>query len=59
MTTALKTEIRRLVRETIHEEFDKLRASRLPLVSTTEQREIEKRYGKPSRRAVRTVRARI
>lgn len=57
--TALKNEIRRMVRETVHEEVSKLRAAVLPLVFENEQREILKRYGKPSRRAVRTVRVRI
>lgn len=60
MTTMLKNEIRTLardsVREAIEAEFSRIRASLLPAVSATEQRDIEKRYKKPSRHFVKTLR---
>ena len=63
MTTALKSEIKKLARESVREVLDiemmRLRASLLPYVSEKEQKNIEKLYQKPSGRAVRTVRMRI
>lgn len=63
MTTALKSEIKRLARKSVQEaveaEMMRIRASLLPLVSTKEQRAIEKAYKKPSRRVVQTIRARF
>ena len=63
MTTALKSEIREMARESVREvlatEMAKIRASLVPLVSRAEQLDVEKRYNKPSRRAVRTLRARV
>ena len=59
MTIAEKTELRRLVLETVRQEIMRVNASVVRTVPAAEQREIEKRYGKPSRRAVRTTRVRI
>ena len=50
----LKTLVQESVREALSAEIFKLRALVLPLVSPGEQKEIERRYGKPSRRAHRT-----
>ena len=63
MSTALKNEIKKIVRESVREAIDaeitRLRASLVPYVSYEEQKNIEKLYKKPSGRAVRTVRTRI
>ncbi len=63
MTTALRNEIRELarksVREALAEEFMKARAGALPFVSAKEQADIEKLYGKPSNKGVRSIRIRI
>ena len=60
MTTALKKQIQKMaresVREAIHKEFDLMSVFDIPIVSSTEQREIERLYKKPSRRGVRTLR---
>ncbi len=60
MTTALKKQIQKMARESVREalqkEFDLMSMFDIPLVSSTEQREIEKLYKKPSRRGVRTLR---
>lgn len=49
-----------LARDSVHEaieaEFSHIRGSLLPAVSATEQRDIEKRYKKPSRHFVKTLR---
>ena len=50
----LKTAIKESVREVIEQEFMKFRALFLPLVSPKEQKDIEKRYGKPSREIAKT-----
>ncbi len=59
MSTALKDQIRELaresVREALQEELFLLRALHLPPVSKKEQKNIERLYKKPSRRAVRTL----
>jgi len=62
MTTAtLKKDIAKMARESVHEavraEMMHLRASALPLVSMSEQREIVRKYKKPTRGSVRKVRA--
>lgn len=61
MTTLMKNQIRTMVQETVEEvfkrEFTKLRASVLPYVSKAEQRDIEKRFGNPSRRYSRSFSA--
>lgn len=60
MTTALKNQIRVLVRNSVRKaieaEFSGIRASLLPLVSKKEQKDIEKLYKKPSRRSIKTLR---
>lgn len=61
MTTAtLKRDIIKIARESVHDalraEMMHLRASLLTSVSATEQREIECKYGKPSRKGVRSIR---
>ena len=55
----LKTVIKESVREVLSQELMKLRALLLPLVSQKEQRDIEKRYGKPSRKVAKTIEAEI
>jgi hypothetical protein len=58
MTTALKNEIKRLaresVREALEEEVLRFNASRLPLVSEKEQKQIEKLYKRPFHQSVAT-----
>jgi len=49
---------RESVREALQEEFDLMSVFDVPLISSTEQREIEKLYKRPSRRSVRTLRTR-
>ena len=61
MTTAtLKRNITRMARESVHEavraEMMHLRASVLPLMSASEQREIVKKHKKPTRETVRSAR---
>ncbi len=51
----LKTAIKEGVRETLSQEFMKIRALLLPLVSKKEQKNIEKLYGKPSRKTAKSV----
>ena len=46
----LKTIVKESVREILEQESMKFRALLFPLVSQKEQRDIEKRYGKPSRK---------
>jgi len=50
---------RESVREALQEEFDLMSMFDIPLASSTEQREIEKLYKKPSRRSMRTLRTQI
>lgn len=64
MTTAiLKKEIKTIakasVQEALAEELMRWRSKQLPPVSAREQKDIEKRYGKPSGKGVRTIRVRI
>jgi len=53
MNNAVKNKIKTMVEESVEEifrrEMRKLHASLLPYVSKKEQRDIEKRFGKPSR----------
>lgn len=63
-TQQLQKEIRKIarisVREALAEELMRFRGARLPTVSAVEQKDIESRYGAPSRSgARRTVRVRI
>jgi len=51
----LKTLVRETVKEALAEELAKLRASFVPFVSVEEQRDIERRYGKPSRRVAKSL----
>jgi len=57
-TQVVKKEIKALVKEGVKEalgvEFMKLRAALMPLISEKEQKDIELRYKKPSRKATRT-----
>ena len=50
----LKTIIKDSVREALGTELMKLRALALPEVSAKEQGDIEKRYGRPSRRRAKS-----
>mgnify|MGYP001577281452 CR=1 FL=1 len=57
--TITKKELKAVVRASVKEAFVQealaLRSLFLPVVSAKEQRDIEKRYGKPSRRPVKTL----
>jgi len=55
----LKTAVKESVREVFEQELMKFRALFLPLVSRKEQRDIEKRYGKPSRKIVKSMEIKI
>lgn len=55
----LKTAVKESVREVLAQEFMNFRAVLLPYVSQREQKDIEKRYGKPSRKTVKTVKVEI
>ena len=48
--TKLKSLIKESMREVLENEFRKLRAFSLPEVSEEEQKDIEKRYGSPSKK---------
>lgn len=50
----LKTMIKESVREVLEQESTKFRALLLPFVSEKEQKDIEKRYGKPSRKSAKS-----
>lgn len=50
----LKTLIKESVKEVLETELMKLRALALPEVSEKEQKDIEKRYGKPSRKRAKS-----
>ncbi|TRZ82877.1 hypothetical protein D4R86_01170 [bacterium] len=51
----LKAIIKESVREIFEQESMKFQALFLPSVSKKEQKDIEKRYGKPSRRAEKSI----
>jgi hypothetical protein len=53
----LKNLIKESVKEVLEAELMKLRAFMLPEVSHEEQKDIEKRYGKPSRKRAKTYTA--
>ena len=59
MATITGQQLKRLIKESIHEalsgELMKLRAFAVPEVSEREQRDIERRYRRPSRRIVKTI----
>lgn len=46
-------------RDAVQRELARVRLAGIPVISAREQRSIEKKYGKPSGRAVRTARIRI
>ncbi len=51
----IKTAIREGVREALADELANIRAILLPYVSKREQKDIEKCYGKPTRKIAKTV----
>ncbi len=51
--------IREIVEHTMRKEFAKMRANALPYVSKAEQKDIEKRYTRPSSDFVKTLRVKI
>ncbi|MBI4689169.1 MAG: hypothetical protein HY754_02700 [Nitrospirae bacterium] len=55
----LETVVKESVREVLTQELMKFRALLLPLVSEKEQKDIERLYNKPSRKAARTVEVEI
>lgn len=59
MAVITEQRLKRLVKESVREaltaELMKLRALALPDVSDQEQRDIERRHGRPSRRAAKTI----
>lgn len=55
----LETVVKESVREVLTEELMKFRALLLPSVSEKEQKEIEKLYGKPSRKVAKTIKVEI
>ena len=55
----LKNIIKESVREIFEQESMKFRALFLPFVSQKEQRDIEKRYKKPSRKIAKTIKIKV
>lgn len=51
----LKTVVKESVREVLSQELMKFRALLLPSVSAKEQKDIERRYGKPSRKVEKII----
>ncbi|MBU3965288.1 hypothetical protein KKA96_02815 [Patescibacteria group bacterium] len=51
----LETLVKKSIREVLNQELMKFRTLLLPLVSLKEQKDIERRYGKPSRKGVKSV----
>jgi len=51
----LKTAVKESVREVLEQELMKFRALLLPSVSQKEQKDIERRYGKPTRQIVKSI----
>ena len=54
-TKELKMALKEGVREVFNEELMKLRALILPSVSQKEQKDIEKSYGRPSRKIAKSI----
>lgn len=54
----LKTVIKESIREILEQESMKFRALLMPSVSQKEQKDIEKRYGRPSRRVAKSIETR-
>ena len=63
MTTAIKNEIKSIVRQSVRdvlmEELPAFRAMFIGAISDSENREILKKYRKPDSKAVRTIRVRV
>ncbi|PIU75489.1 MAG: hypothetical protein COS76_00535 [Candidatus Portnoybacteria bacterium CG06_land_8_20_14_3_00_39_12] len=55
----IKTIVKESVREVLRSEIMKLRALVLPEISEKEQKDIEKRYGAPSKKAVKSYTLKI
>jgi len=55
----LKIIIQESIREILKQESMKFRALFLPLVSQKEQKDIERRYNRPSRRTAKSIETRI
>jgi len=55
----LKTIIKESVREILEQESMEFRALLMPLVSQKEQKDIERRYGKPSRKIAKSTETKI
>jgi len=55
----LKTIIKESVREILEQESMKIRAFLMPWASDREQRDIEKKYGKPSRKVSKSLQFKI
>lgn len=55
----LKTIVKESIREIIEQESIRFRALVLPAVSPKEQKDIEKRYGKPSRKVAKSIEVKI
>jgi hypothetical protein len=55
----LKTVIKESVREVLNQELMKFRSLIFPFVSEKEQKDIERRYGKPSRKLAKTIETEI
>ncbi|PIT95579.1 hypothetical protein CO116_00325 [Candidatus Falkowbacteria bacterium CG_4_9_14_3_um_filter_38_19] len=55
----LKTIVKESIREILEQESMKFRALFIPLASRKEQRDIEKRYGKPSRKIAKSIEIKI
>jgi hypothetical protein len=51
----LKILIKESVKEVLEQEIMRLRALMLPYVSKAEQKDIERRYKKPARRAIKKI----
>jgi hypothetical protein len=51
----LKILIKESVKEVLEQEIMRLRALMLPYVSRAEQKDIERRYKKPTRRAIKKI----
>ncbi len=51
----LKAVVQESVKEAFKQEFAKLRASLLPFAGKAEQKDIEKRYGKPVRKIAKDI----
>lgn len=55
----LKTIVKESIREIIRQESMKFRTLFMPSISQREQKDIEKRYGRPSRKTAKSVEIKI